>query len=51
VYKSNNRNSSSESLINGNATNWLLWGGLAVALGTGGYLIYSYYANPKGKKK
>ena len=36
---------------NGNATNWLLWGGLAVALGTGGYLIYSYYANPKGKKK
>ena len=35
----------------GNATNWLLWGGLAVALGTGGYLIYSYYANPKGKKK
>ena len=36
---------------NGNATNWLLWGGLAVALGTGGYLIYSYYAKPKGKKK
>ena len=36
---------------NGNATNWLLWGGLAVALGTGGFLIYSYYANPKGKKK
>ena len=35
---------------NGNATNWLLWGGLAVALGTGGYLIYSYYAKPKGKK-
>ena len=35
----------------GNATNWLLWGGLAVALGTGGYLIYSYYAKPKGKKK
>ena len=32
---------------NGNATNWLLWGGLA----TGGYLIYSYYAKPKGKKK
>ena len=36
---------------NGNATNWLLWGGLAIALGTGGYLIYSYYAKPKGKKK
>ena len=36
---------------NGKATNWLLWGGLAVALGTGGYLIYNYYANPKGKKK
>ena len=36
---------------NGNATNWLLWGGLAVALGTGGYLIYSYYAKLKGKKK
>ncbi len=36
---------------NGNATNWLLWGGLAVALGTGGYLIYSYYAKPKGNKK
>ena len=36
---------------NGNATNWLLWGGLAVALGTGGYLIYSYYAKSKGKKK
>ena len=36
---------------NGNATNWLLWGGLAVALGTGGYLIYSYYAKPKGKKQ
>lgn len=36
---------------NANATNWLLWGGLAVALGTGGYLIYSYYTKPKGKKK
>ena len=36
---------------NGNATNWLLWGGLAVALGTGGYLIYSYYAKSRGKKK
>jgi hypothetical protein len=29
-------------------TNWFLWGGLAVALGAGGYLFYNYY---KQKKK
>ena len=28
-------------------TNWLLWGGLAVALGAGGYLLYSYYSKKK----
>ena len=32
---------------NGNATNWLLWGGLAVALGAGGYLFYSHYNKKK----
>lgn len=31
-------------------TNWFLWGGIAVALGTGGYLFYNYYKG-KGKKK
>ena len=31
-------------------TNWVLWGGIAVALGTGGYLFYNYYKE-KGKKK
>lgn len=28
-------------------TNWLLWGGLAVALGAGGYLLYSHYSKKK----
>lgn len=31
-------------------TNWFLWGGIAVALGAGGYLFYNYYKG-KGKKK
>ena len=32
---------------NNDATNWLLWGGLAVALGAGGYLFYSHYNKKK----